>query len=45
MTYTWQADFSASYALACRYEALRAGSARFATISEMYWLERQGLVP
>jgi len=45
MTYSWQKDFAGSYALACRYLALRCGSAHPETIPEQYWLEGQGLIP
>jgi len=45
MTYTWQADFAASYSWALRMIALRCGSVRFSTIEEMYFIEREGGIP
>lgn len=44
MTYSFMADFAASYTFALRMIALRIGSVRFSTIEEMYWLEGQGMV-
>ena len=45
MTYSWQADFAASYTWALRMLALRCGSVRFSTIEEMYFIEREGGIP
>lgn len=45
MKYTWQADFSASYNLACRMLALRHGSVRAANFFEWYFVEREGGIP
>lgn len=45
MTYSFMADFGNSCALALRCLALRHGSARFRTIAEMYFIEREGGIP
>lgn len=45
MTYCWQTDFGNSYAFALRMLALRHGSVRAATCWEMYWCEKEGLIP
>ncbi len=43
--YDWKADAIASYTLALRMIALQIGTRRFATIPEMYWQERHGVIP
>ena len=45
MTYSWQTDFAGSYALACRFMALRLGSRLPATLPEMYYCESYGVIP
>jgi hypothetical protein len=43
--YDFRTDFTDSYWLACRFLALRCGSAHPGALWEMYWLESQGLIP
>ena len=38
-------DGQASYLLALYYMALRIGSRSPRTVADMYWLEKQGLIP
>ncbi len=45
MSYCWETDAKRCYETALYFIALRIGSRRFKAISEMYWLEGQGLIP
>lgn len=43
--YCWRTDAIRSWELAISMMALAAGSRRFASVWEMYWVEAQGGIP
>lgn len=43
--YSWSLDGYRSWAFAISMKALEAGSRRFASLWEMYWVESQGGIP